>query len=52
MTKAQARKRLIEAHAKMLKIFSQQPAGAMYMTTKDLDDLLRIVNRINGRLNK
>lgn len=51
LTRKQAQSRLFEAHSKFLKIYSGQGMNK-WMDADDLKDLLKIVNRINGRMER
>jgi len=52
LTKKQLFNLLNGCHSKFLKLFSSQPMGKNYVTPKDLDDMLKIINRVNDRMLK
>ena len=51
LTKRQLENLLNGCHSKFLKIFSNQGMNN-YVTPDDLKDMLKIINRVNGRLSK
>ena len=52
LTKTQKIRLLNDCHKKFLKLFGSQKAGENYVTTQDLDAMLKIINRVNSRLLK
>ncbi len=51
LTKRQLERLLMQSHAKFLKIFSNQGMNN-YVTPDDLNAMLKIINRVNGRMIK
>ena len=51
MNRTMAIKRLGECHSKFLRIFSNQGMNN-WITPADLDAMLKIINRVNSRMQK